>query len=128
MSLAISSAKIRAFVNAVYYTKVVVNTLVSGVRDERRVECRGHSYEVRDRIDLHLPHDAGSVGLYRVLADTELRGDLFVQQAGDDQLHDLSFARRERRVTISKGTQFGFVSKCRAAALDGLTDGAQQHV
>jgi hypothetical protein len=35
------------------------------------------------------------VGLHRDLADTELGCDLFVQQAGDDQCHGLSFARRE---------------------------------
>src|SRR5215469_14597174 len=31
-------------------------------------------------------------------------------------------------MTSSKRTQFGLVSKSNAAALDGLTDGSQQHV
>jgi hypothetical protein len=39
--------------------------------------------------------DLASVGLHRDLADTEPRSDLLVQQAGNDQRHDFSFARRQ---------------------------------
>jgi hypothetical protein len=71
------------------------DTLVSGVRDQRDVECRGDSHQLGQRLDSHLPHNPASVGLHRDLADTEPGRDLLVQQAGDDQCHDLSFARRE---------------------------------
>jgi hypothetical protein len=60
------------------------DTLVSGVRDEWDVECCGHSHKVGEGIHLHLAHDLTSVGLHRDLADTELEGDLFVQQTGDN--------------------------------------------
>jgi hypothetical protein len=40
------------------------------------------------------------VCLYRGLADVELATDLFIQQAGDYQRHDLPFARGKRRVTV----------------------------
>src|SRR5712692_818381 len=121
-----SRPKIRAYMSASYCTMVLVDTLVSGVRDERHVECCGHSHQVCQRIDLHLPHHPASVGLDRDLADTELECDLFVQQAGDDQCHDLAFAWRERFVTVSKRMQFRFVSTCSAAALDRQPDRSQQ--
>lgn len=37
---------IRAYVDTIYYTMVLVDTLVSGVRDERDFECCGHSHQV----------------------------------------------------------------------------------
>ena len=69
------------YVRAIYCTMVLVDTLVSGVRDERHLERRGHSHQFGERIDLHLPHDSASMGFHRDLADTELERDLFVQQA-----------------------------------------------
>src|SRR4030095_9849145 len=111
---------------ASYCTMVSVDTLVLGVRDERDVECCRGSDQVSERIDLHLAHHPASVGLDRDLADSELDCDLFVQQAGDDQCHDLAFAWRERFVTVSKLMQFRFVSTCSAAALDRQADRGQQ--
>ena len=66
--------------------------------------------------------------LYRDLADVGLATDLFIQQAGDYQRHDLPFARGERRVTVPERPYLRLASKCSGAALDGLPDGAQQHV
>src|SRR5215467_8086424 len=83
------------YVTAIYCTIVLVDTLVLGVRDQRQVECCGDSHQFGEGIDSHLPHNPAPVGLHRDLADTELGCDLFVQQAGDDQCHGLSFARRE---------------------------------
>ena len=70
-------------------------TSVSGVRDPWHVECGSDSHQVGEGIDSHLPHNPAPVGLHRDLADTEPGRDLLVQQAGDDQCHGLSFARRE---------------------------------
>ena len=72
------------YVNADLLHDGIGDTLVSGVREEWDVECCGHSHQVGKGIHLHLAHDLTSVGLHRDLTDTELEGDLFVQQAGDD--------------------------------------------
>jgi len=53
-----------------------------------------------ERVSLHLSHHLTSVRLYCDLADVELATDLFIQQAGGYQRHDLPFPRRERRVTV----------------------------
>src|SRR2546427_9418221 len=42
-----------------------------------------------------------AVGFYRDFADAELATHLLVQPAGDHQVHDLAFATREGRVTVS---------------------------
>src|SRR5690242_16137537 len=87
------SPNIRRPVNEIYCTMVSVDTLVSGVRGDRHFQCCGHSYQLGERIDSHLPHDLASVGFHRDLADTELECDLLVQQAGDHQCHGLPFTR-----------------------------------
>ena len=58
-------------------------------------ESRGHCHKVGEKIGLHLSHHLTSVCLYlyRDLADVELATDLFIQQAGGYQGHDLPFAR-----------------------------------
>jgi hypothetical protein len=122
------AANIRVYVEAIYWTKVSFDTFVSHVRDERDVERCGHPHQVRQRIDLHLAHHLASVGLHRDLADAELDSDLFIQEAGDDQCHDLPFARGERGVTVPKCSYFRPVSKRGLAALDGLLDGIQQRI
>src|SRR5262245_50498620 len=104
---------------------VSVDTLVLGVH-ERVVECRCGSDQVCQRTDLHLAHHPASVGFHCDLADTELECDLFVQQAGHDQRHDLAFAWCERCVKIAKRMQFSVVSTGGAAALDRQRDGGQQ--
>src|ERR1700680_3898545 len=59
-------------------------------RRTRKAESRGHCHQIGERISLHLSHHLTSVVLYRDLADVEL--DLFIQQAGGYQGHDLPFA------------------------------------
>jgi len=58
------------YVAAFYCTMVLVDTLVSGVPDQRHVEGCGDSHQFGERIDSHLPHNPASVGLHRDLADT----------------------------------------------------------
>ena len=62
------SSNIRRCVTAIYCTMVLVDTLVSDVRDERHVKCRGHSHQFGERLDSHLAHDLASVGFHRDLA------------------------------------------------------------
>ena len=48
------------------------------------------------RADLHFSHHFASVSLHGDLAEAELASDLSIQQAGDDQRHDLPFAAADR--------------------------------
>src|SRR5438132_492022 len=66
--------------------------------------------------------------LYCDLAVVELATDLFIQQAGGYQHHDLPFARSERRVTVPERPYLRLATKCGLAALDGVSDGTQQHI
>jgi len=91
---------------------------VSAFRRRCEAESRGHSYQVGQRIRLHLFHNLTSVCLHRDLADAELATDLFIQQAGDHQCHDLPFARGERRVTVAKRLYLRLATKCSVAALE----------
>lgn len=50
----------------------------SGNRDRRNVQLRGHSYQGRERVSLHLQHDFSAVSLDRDLADSELSANLFI--------------------------------------------------
>src|SRR5256886_13553149 len=98
---------------------------------ERRTtetEPRGHFHQVGERIGLHLLHHLAAVGFYRDFADAELATHLLVQPAGDHQVHDLAFATREGRVTVSYCPYLRLAIQCSATALDGLADGAQQDV
>jgi hypothetical protein len=68
---------------------------VSACRRRCEAESRGHIHQVGERAGLHFSHHLASVSLHRDLADAELATDLFIQQAGDDQRHDLPFAAAE---------------------------------
>ena len=61
----------------------------------REAESLGHFHQLCERVGLHLSHHFASVCLHRDLADAELPADLFIQQAGNHQLHNLVFARGE---------------------------------
>ncbi len=54
--------------------------------------------------------------------------DLLVQQAGDDQRHDLPFARRERRVDDFEAHAAPPRARVRCGCARAPADGAQQHV
>src|SRR6266478_2618985 len=94
----------------------------------RKAESRGHCHQIGERVSLHLSHHLTSVCLYRDLADVELATDLFIQQAGGYQGHDLPFARREQCVTVPERPYLRLATKCGLAALDGVSDGTQQHI
>src|SRR5438445_681782 len=51
-----------------------------------------------------------------------------IHQAGGYQRHDLPFARSERRVTVPERPYLRLATKCGLAALDGVSDGTQQHI
>lgn len=77
----------------------------------------------------YLSHHLTPVCLYRDLADVELATDLFIQQTGGYHGHNLPFARRERLVTVPERPCLCFTTKCCGlAALDGVSDGTQQHI
>src|SRR6202022_4250477 len=44
------------------------------------------------------------------------------------QRHHLPFARSERRVTVPERPYLRLATKCDLAALDGVSDGTQQHI
>src|SRR6266581_8746269 len=110
---------------------VSVDTLVSGLRDERRsperergereknerrttcrwmllsrgkreAEPRGHPHQVRKRAGLHLSHHLASVCLHGDLACAQLGTDLFVQKAGDNQCNNIAIAKGERGVNFEE--------------------------
>src|SRR5258706_757019 len=97
-------------------------------RSTCKAESRGHCHQIGERVSLHLSHHLTSVCLYCDLADVELATDLFIQQAGGYQRHDLPFARRERRVRVPVRPCLRLATKCGLAALDGVSDGTQQNI
>src|SRR6266481_3683375 len=92
-----------------------------------KAESRGHCHQIGERVGLHLSHHLTPVCLYRDLADVELATNLFIQQTGGYHGHNLPFARRERLVTVPERACLCFTTKCGLAALDGVSDGTQQH-
>src|SRR5207253_5797000 len=97
-------------------------------RSTCKAESRGHCHQIGERVSLHLSHHLTPVCLHCDLADVELATDLFIQQAGGYQRHDLPFARSERRVTVPEHPYLRLATKCGLAALDGVSDGTQQHI
>src|ERR1700683_3277974 len=97
---------------------------VSGIWHRRRAQYRGHVYQVDERAGLHLSHHLAAVCLHRDLADAELATDLFIQFAGDHQIHDLSLASGERGVTVAERPPLRFLTQYALASIDRFTDRA----
>src|SRR5437879_4257014 len=97
-------------------------------RSTCKAESRCHCNQIGESVSLHLSHHLPPVCLYCDLADVELATDLFIQQAGGYQRHDLPFAMSERRVTVPERPYLRLATKCGLAALDGVSDGTQQNV
>src|SRR4029077_1516825 len=57
-----------------------------------------HHHQIRNGVGLHLSYHLASVSLHRNLADPKFGTDLLVQEAGDDECHDFTFARCEQCV------------------------------
>ena len=74
-------------------------TVNPALRRRNRLRCRaepfGHSHQVGERIGFHLLHHFAPVGFHRNLADAQLPSNLFIQQAGDNQHHNLPFTTRK---------------------------------
>ena len=60
-----------------------------------RITFRRYHHEIGKRAGVHLLHHPAAMSLHRDLADAEFATDLFVQQAGDYQRHNLPFATSE---------------------------------
>jgi hypothetical protein len=65
---------------------------------------------------------------YGLLPDTESASDLFVQFAGRDLRHDLSFPRSQRSDVLFDHPQVFILRARHAARCDGLRDYAEQLV
>ena len=57
-----------------------------------------HPDEIGQRRRLHLPHDLAAMDLDGFLGRAKFSGDLFVQEASDDEREDLAFAWRQRLI------------------------------
>src|SRR4029434_9590642 len=66
------------------------------------------------------------MSLHRGLAGVELRRDLFVQQAGHDECHDLTLARRQRFVPPSQLGQIRPLTSGSAVTINRLLNGVEQ--
>src|SRR5262245_59924272 len=64
--------------------------------------------------------------LDRDLADAELESYLLVQQAADDECHDLLFAATERCVTVAQRLDLRLATECGSAAFEGVADSGEQ--
>jgi hypothetical protein len=73
-------------------------------------------------------HHLAAMSFDRDLADAERGGDLFVFPAGDNQRHDLPFARSERPLPLAERAHLRLMLEHHATSFQTLPDGAQQHV
>ena len=73
-------------------------------RLSRRPEFVSHPDQVSEGICLHLLHDLPSMRFSCDLANAELATNLFVQQAGNYQCHNLPFTGCELHLTFAKFT------------------------
>ena len=62
------------------------------------------------------------------LADAEFTANLFIQQARDNQRHNLLFPGSKRGITVAEFLHFRILSEGKTASFEGVADGAQQHV
>src|SRR6266581_4662405 len=93
-----------------------------------KAESHGHCHQISERVSLHLSHHLTSVCLHCNLAYAEFPTDLFIQQTGNHQRHNLPLTMCERLVTVPERPCLCFTTKCGLAALDGVSDGTQQHI
>ena len=73
-------------------------------------ESAGLEHQLCQGVCFHLAHHASAVHLHRDDADSELRGNLFVHPATDDQLHDLPLAAGESGVSLLESTHLRIVT------------------
>ena len=85
-----------------------------------------HSYQFGERIGFHLLHYLTTMCLYRNLADAEFPTNLFVQESGDDQRHNLPFAGSQRGVPVPEFLHLRVMRESEATSFKSLPDGGQQ--
>src|SRR5512134_2739691 len=88
----------------------------------------GHLDQVGERVGSHLAHHLAAVRLHRNLADVQFSGDLFVQQSGDDQSHDLALPGAEALLAVAEDSHLRLMIEGGAAALDGARNGVHQRI
>ena len=98
-----------------------VNRLICGPEFAR------HSHQVGEGIRFHFLHDPPAVRLYRDFADTQFRANLFIEQTGDNQGHDLPFSKSQRCVAVPKIAHRHFAVQCHAAAFEAFAYHPEQH-
>ena len=86
----------------------------------------GHSYQVGDRVRLHLLHHPAAMNFYCDLAQLQLRRDLLVGKARGHHFHDLALARREFFKARLQGCVAGMLVQPRSICLQPAMDGAEQ--
>ena len=62
-----------------------------------RGQFLGHLHQLGEGFGLHFFHDFAAVGFDGDFTDAQFRANLFVQQAGDDQVHDFALAGSDGR-------------------------------
>src|ERR1700676_585341 len=85
-----------------------------------------HSDEFRDGLSQHLVHHLAALQLDCRLAGTKFRPDLFVEQAGHDELHDFALAWRQRTETLTQLTYLCILVPPSTVARDRLLNRVQQ--
>jgi hypothetical protein len=85
-------------------------------------ELLGHTDEVWERRRLHLPHDLAAMDLDGLLGRAKFAGDLFVQEASDDEREDLAFAWRQRLIASLQPKEPFLVLSRALATRDTLLD------
>jgi hypothetical protein len=86
----------------------------------------GYADEVRDGVDTHLFHDATAVDFDRLFRGSEIGGNLFVEEAGNDAFQDFEFARSESVQPRTSGGMFGSSLAHFEGAMEGSLDRAEQ--
>ena len=92
----------------------------------RFAELVHHANKLGDGPCFHLLHRAGPVHLDRDLAQADFRGNLLVEKAARDEVHDFPFAGGQRCITISERHTNGVALSSLPIARDRLSNGIKQ--
>src|SRR5581483_3047995 len=72
----------------------------------REMQLGGDGYQFGQRSRLHFPHHTAAMSFHCDFADSELVRNLLVPQTRDNQVHNLTFAVAEPRVTLLQRRHF----------------------
>src|SRR5438309_2290130 len=79
-----------------------------------------------ERMNLHLRHHLVAMCFYGALGRSQLKSDLLVDLAADDQIENLSLAWRQGRYEPAKGIELAPLMACGLVALHGALDRVDQ--